>query len=151
MTKIKEKYSLSRSFSVNRLLRPIHIKQKQKRKLSLIFVIYYRLQMKLRKGNVFTPVSQSFCSQGGLPQYMLGCILPQTRCRHPPRPEADPPKPPRTRGRHSPPGAVHAGRYGQQEGGTHPTGMHSCSLNFFACRLIFFRFRSHFRMVGMDP
>ena len=23
-----------------------------------------------------------------------------------------------------PPGAVHAGRYGQQEGGTHPTGMH---------------------------
>ena len=23
-------------------------------------------------------------------------------------------------------GAVHAGRYGQQEGGTHPTGMHSC-------------------------
>ena len=26
-----------------------------------------------------------------------------------------------------PPGAVHAGRYGQQAGGTHPTGMHSCS------------------------
>ena len=25
-----------------------------------------------------------------------------------------------------PPGAVHAGRYGQQAGGTHPTGMHSC-------------------------
>ena len=24
------------------------------------------------------------------------------------------------------PGAVHAGRYGQQAGGTHPTGMHSC-------------------------
>ena len=34
----------------------------------------------------------------------------------PPRPEADP----------FPPGAVHAGRYGQQAGGTHPTGMHSC-------------------------
>ena len=26
----------------------------------------------------------------------------------------------------TPPGAVHAGRYGQQAGGTHPTGMHSC-------------------------
>ena len=26
----------------------------------------------------------------------------------------------------TPPRAVHAGRYGQQEGGTHPTGMHSC-------------------------
>ena len=25
-----------------------------------------------------------------------------------------------------PPGTVHAGRYGQQAGGTHPTGMHSC-------------------------
>ena len=24
------------------------------------------------------------------------------------------------------PGAVHAGRYGQQAGGTHPTGMHTC-------------------------
>ena len=24
------------------------------------------------------------------------------------------------------PGAVHAGRYAQQAGGTHPTGMHSC-------------------------
>ena len=26
----------------------------------------------------------------------------------------------------TPPGAVHAGRYGQQAGGTHPTGIHSC-------------------------
>ena len=25
-----------------------------------------------------------------------------------------------------PPGAVHAGRYGQPAGGTHPTGMHTC-------------------------
>ena len=26
----------------------------------------------------------------------------------------------------TPMGAVHAGRYGQQTGGTYPTGMHSC-------------------------
>ena len=26
----------------------------------------------------------------------------------------------------SDPGAVHAGRYGQQAGGKHPTGMHTC-------------------------
>ena len=26
--------------------------------------------------------------------------------------------------------AVHAGRYGQQAGGTHPTGMHTCDLKF---------------------
>ena len=29
------------------------------------------------------------------------------------------------------PGAVHAGRYGQQAGGTHPTGMHTCMNNIF--------------------
>ena len=29
-------------------------------------------------------------------------------------------------GRYTPPRAVHAGRNGQQAGGTHPTGMHSC-------------------------
>ena len=32
----------------------------------------------------------------------------------------DPGVPPR------PPGAVHAGRYGQEAGGRHPTGMHTC-------------------------
>ena len=59
-----------------------------------------------------------------------------------PPPRADPPgsRPPRSR--HPPEQtplhpadpslvAVHAGRYGQQTGGTHPTGMHTCSnLNF---------------------
>ena len=57
-----------------------------------------------------------------------------------PRPEADthlphhpPIPPPGTRGRHPPhesrtphPSTVHAGRYGQQVQGTHPTGMHTC-------------------------
>ena len=32
---------------------------------------------------------------------------------------------------HPPSGAVHAGRYGQQAGGMHPTGMHSCSKKFY--------------------
>ena len=37
----------------------------------------YRPQTKLWKGNVFTPVCQSFCSYGGcLPQCMLGYTLP---------------------------------------------------------------------------
>ena len=30
-----------------------------------------------------------------------------------------------------PPPAEHAGRYGQRAGGTHPTGMQSCQVNFF--------------------
>ena len=31
----------------------------------------------------------------------------------------------------TPPGAVHAGRHGQQAGGTHPTGMHTCLTKIF--------------------
>ena len=58
---------------------------------------------------------------------------PGTRQVHPPtrytsRDQAStPPRPgtPRTR-QVPPPPAVHAGRYGQLAGGTHPTGMHSC-------------------------
>ena len=42
----------------------------------------------------------------------------------PPRPEAG--TSPSDRGRHTPSGAVHAGRYGQQVGSMHPTGMQSC-------------------------
>ena len=48
-------------------------------------------------------------------------------------------------GRYTPPGqvypsgqiphrAVHAGRYGQKAGSTHPTGMHSCLFIFFAIK-----------------
>ena len=44
------------------------------------------------EGYVFTPVCQSFCSQGGLPQYMLGYTPPRSR----PPPEQTPP-PPRSR------------------------------------------------------
>ena len=56
---------------------------------------------------------------------------PRTRGRHPPEqthsPEQTPPSlgsrhPPRSR----PPCPVCAGRYRQQAGGTHPTGMHTC-------------------------
>ena len=36
-------------------------------KVKLSYLYHYRPQTKLRKGNVFTPVCQSFCSQGGLP------------------------------------------------------------------------------------
>ena len=58
--------------------------------------------------------------------------------RQPPGSEADPPgpeagTPPRDQ-RQIPPGAVHAGRYGQQAGGTHPTGMHSCCDYFYTTK-----------------
>ena len=54
------------------------------------------------EGYVFTPVCQSFCSQEG-----AGCISQHAL-------------------RQTPPCAVHAGRYGQQAGGTHPIVMRTC-------------------------
>ena len=70
--------------------------------------------------NIFAPVCHSV-HRGGRP----GQVHPRTRYA-PPGPGTHPPKtrytPP---GPGTPPRAVHAGRYGQQGGGTHPTGMHS--------------------------
>ena len=92
-----------------------------------------------------------FCSQGRVSASVhagihnpLGADTPQSRppqsrhpqSRHPP--EADTPqeqtlppwiRPPRA---DTPPPAEHAGRYGQRAGGTHPTGMQSCSIFVFA-------------------
>ena len=61
-----------------------------------------------------------------------GVSAPVHAGMHTPQPKVDPPDqrqaPPRPEaGR--PPRAVHAGRYGQQAGGTHPTGMHTCNFN----------------------
>ena len=68
---------------------------------------------------------------GVLPHCMLGYTPPPgTRGRHPPG--EDTPQghttPPGQRHSAPPPGTVYAGRYGQQAGGTHPTGMQSCLL-----------------------
>ena len=47
--------------------------------------------------------------------------------RNPPRPETPPlANTPLGADTPPPPPTVHAGRYGQQVGGTHPTGMHTC-------------------------
>ena len=91
----------------------------------------------------------SFCSQAGcISQHAMGQTppprktdpLPGRNQEDPPsgrpsppgRNQEDPPlkedRPPLQEDR--PPGAVHAGSYGQQAGGTHPTGMHTC-LNIF--------------------
>ena len=79
-----------------------------------------------------------FCSQGGgLPNCMLGYTDPPgPEAGTPPPPRADPPGadtpqeqiPPGSRPPwdQAPPSAVHVGRYGQQAGGMHPTGMQSC-------------------------
>ena len=80
------------------------------------FLIITARKRSLGQGNIFSSVCQEFCSQGGLPQCMLGYHHPRTR--HPPK--ADTPWEQTT------PCAVHAGRYGQQAGGMHPTGMQSC-------------------------
>ena len=38
--------------------------------------------------------------------------------------------------RQTPPCTVHAGRYGQQAGGTHPTGMHPCQICWWATDIV---------------
>ena len=87
-------------------------------------VSFYRPQTKLRKGNVFTPVCQSFCSWGGLSQCMLG---------------------------YTPLGRPPLGRHPQQKAtaadGTHHTGMHSCFIT--SCSLLLLKFQ-HFIQVRMS-
>ena len=81
----------------------------------------YHLQTKLREGYVFTAVCDSV--HGGSVSVHAGIPLPPgagtPQSKHPP-------------GAGTPPGsspcAVHAGRYDQQAGGMHPTGMQSCFL-----------------------
>ena len=73
---------------------------------------------------------ESFCSQGGGVSASVHTGIHPPGSRHSPKqasPGADPP------GADTPPCAVHAGRYGQQAGGTHPTGMHTYfSILFFS-------------------
>ena len=77
---------------------------------------YNRLQTKFRKGNVFTPVCQSFCSQGGLSASVHAGI--HTAPGRPPW--ADTPL-----GRH-PSLADPPLQTATAADGTHPTEMHSC-------------------------
>ena len=74
----------------------------------------------LGQGNIFRSVCQEFCPQGGSASVHAG--IP-----HPPQDRAPPQTryPPPGSRHHTPPGAEHAGRYGQRAGGTHPTGMES--------------------------
>ena len=62
-----------------------------------------------------------FCLQGRGSAPLHGGINPP-----PPGPEAGTPLGPGTPPDQALPSTVHAGRYGQQAGGTHPTGMQSC-------------------------
>ena len=93
----------------------------------------------LGQGNIFSSVCQEFCTHGGsasvhagihplgadpskpgIPLDQASPHLEQTPLdRAPPRS-----RPPWTR--HPPPCTVHAGRYGQQAGGMHPTGVQYC-------------------------
>ena len=76
------------------------------------------------EGNIFSSVSQEFCTQGrGV--FPIACWdTTPPPCEQTPSgadlgpPRSDPPSWEQTH-----PSAVHAGRYGQQAGGTHPTGM----------------------------
>ena len=90
----------------------------------------------LGQGNIFAPVCHSV--HGGSTWHPPGPGTPPgTRytplTRYTPQDQV-PPRPGTT-----PPGAEHAGRYGQRADGTHPTGMQSCCNIFFKQNRIFFR------------
>ena len=94
------------------------------------YVSYYRPQTNLRKGNVFSSVCLEFCPQRRgvyTPQaYIPWADIPPSR--HPSLPSAcwDTHTPLASACWDTPPAQCMLG-YGQQAGGTHPTGMHSCS------------------------
>ena len=80
---------------------------------------------KLGQGYVFTRVCDSV--HGGVSASVHAGMHPpggHPLGRHPP--QEDTRKTPQEDTRNPPLGAVHAGRYGQQAGGIHPTGMHTC-------------------------
>ena len=108
-------------------------------KISFSF-IFYRPQRSWGKV-IFSQASVTLSKGGGS---TWAGTPPGTRC---PPDQVHPPGLGTPPGPDTPPRAVHAGRYGQQAGGTHPTGMHSCCLRnnqyFSNCILhvVFFYFR----------
>ena len=85
------------------------------------FLSYYRPQTKFAKV-MFLHLSVILLTGGG-----GGGVCPSACWDAPPQDQRQTPPHRGQRQAHTTPGAVHAGRYGQQAGGTHPTGMHSCS------------------------
>ena len=77
----------------------------------------------LGQGNIFTPVCHSVHGGGSASVHDGIPPFPPDQASPDQSPPPKPGTPPRTR---HPPGAEHAGRYGQCAGGTHPTGMQSC-------------------------
>ena len=94
---------------------------------------YYCLQTKFAKV-MFLHLSVSHSVHGELVR-LSACLdthppgQTPPGSRHPPQ-EQTPPE-------QTPPRAVHAGRYGQQTGSTHPTGMHTCFCSIHLIRLRF--------------
>ena len=88
------------------------------------------------EGYVFTPVCHSVhrgvCAPVHAGIHPQEADNPSPRKWYPPSQEADTPRKQTpsqeadTPRKQTPPNAVNAGIYGQQAGGTHPTGMHTC-------------------------
>ena len=91
---------------------------------------FYRPQTKLQKGNVFTPVCQSFCSREGVCLSACWDTPPWADSPYGQTPQTDTPCPVHA-GIH-PPCPVHSGiDMATAADGMHPTGMHSCSCFFY--------------------
>ena len=69
---------------------------------------------------IFSEVCVKSSVHGGACWDTHRCPAPGTHTAAPPRDQRQTPQ------EQTPPSTVHAGSYGQQAGGTHPTGMHPC-------------------------
>ena len=101
-------------------------------------LLFTARKLSLGQGNIFSSVCQEFCSQGAADTPPDQAPLLWTR----PPPGADPPRADLPRTRH-PPWAEHAGRYGQQASGTHPTGMQSCLYKVSLPRMFLCKYNFH--------
>ena len=79
----------------------------------------------VHRGSGSAPLHAGICTPPTGPEAGTPPPAPGSR-HHPAGPGAGPPR------SRTPPSTVHAGRYGQQAGGTHPIGMQSCWQKFLS-------------------
>ena len=84
---------------------------------------------------VLLPPTNEACVKNSVHRGWGVCLIacwdtPRDHRQAQPSPRGQRQAPPRADNPPPPPGTVHAVRYGQQVGGTHPTGMQSCLLKW---------------------
>ena len=118
------------------LLQDCPLRHWERHMKSFVSVFFTARKRSLGRGNIFSSMCQEFCSQGE--EVCLSACWDT-----PPPPEQTPHQSRHPPGADTPPCTVHAGRYGQQVDGMHPTGMQSCLLKLSRLKGEFLKLRIH--------